>query len=65
MNMFGNLGGALSPVIVGHCVQHWAQSNPWAAWHIPILSTGGLYLVSFACWMLIDASKPVSPTSAS
>ncbi len=60
MNMFGNLGGALSPVVVGHCVQYWIQSNPWAAWHIPILSTGGFYLVSFACWLLIDASRPIT-----
>jgi len=65
MNMLGNFGGALSPVVVGHCVQHWTTSNPWAAWHMPILSTAACYLLSFVCWMFIDASQPIvgSPES--
>ena len=62
MNMFGNLGGALSPVVVGHCVQALAQTNPWAAWHLPILSTAAGYLLSLGCWMLIDSSRPIHGT---
>ena len=59
MNMFGNLGGALSPVVVGHCVQALAQTNPWAAWHLPILSTAAGYLLSLGCWLAIDTSQPI------
>ncbi len=59
MNMLGNLGGALSPVVVGHCVQHWENTHPWAAWHIPILTTAACYLLSFVCWMLIDADQSI------
>jgi ACS family glucarate transporter-like MFS transporter len=59
MNMFGNLGGALSPVVVGHCVQSLAPTNPWAAWHLPILSTAAGYLLSLGCWLAIDTSQPI------
>jgi ACS family glucarate transporter-like MFS transporter len=59
MNMFGNLGGALSPVIVGHCVQGFGQGHVWAAWHVPILSTAIGYLIAFGCWLIIDAEKPI------
>ncbi len=60
MNMFGNLGGALSPVVVGHCVQALSQTHPWAAWHLPILSTAACYLLSLGCWLLIDSSQPLA-----
>ncbi|MEY5026188.1 MAG: hypothetical protein RLZZ244_1716 [Verrucomicrobiota bacterium] len=59
MNMLGNLGGALSPVVVGHCVERWSRSDAWFAWHAPILSTAAGYLLSFGCWMLIDAGTPL------
>jgi ACS family glucarate transporter-like MFS transporter len=57
MNMFGNLGGALSPVVFGHCVQQWEVSRPWAAWHIPLLTTAACYLLSWICWCLLEVRR--------
>lgn len=57
MNMFGNLGGALSPVVFGHCVQQWETAHPWAAWHVPILSTAVCYLLALGCWVVLDVRR--------
>ena len=51
MNTFGNLGGALSPLVIGWCLQR------WAAWDVPLLTVAGAYLVSAACWLLVDPTK--------
>jgi ACS family glucarate transporter-like MFS transporter len=61
MNMFGNLGGALSPVVFGHCVQRWGSAHPWAAWHVPILTTAVCYLLSWVCWIFLDVRRPEDP----
>ncbi|MEK0446075.1 MAG: putative sulfoacetate transporter SauU [Verrucomicrobiota bacterium] len=57
MNMLGNLGGALSPVVVGHCVQHWEHTHRWAAWHVPILTTALCYVISFGCWAFLEVRR--------
>jgi ACS family glucarate transporter-like MFS transporter len=57
MNMFGNLGGALSPVVFGHCVQQWEVTHPWAAWHVPILSTAVCYLLALVCWAVLEVRR--------
>ena len=51
MNMFGNLGGALSPVVVGLCL------NRFGSWNAPLLSVGAFYLLGAVCWMVIDPSR--------
>jgi ACS family glucarate transporter-like MFS transporter len=48
MNTFGNLGGALSPVVVGICLE-W-----WNSWQTPLLSVALLYLVAALCWLRVD-----------
>ena len=53
MNTFGNLGGALSPVVVGLCVQR------LGSWQAPLFSVAALYLFAAACWLGIDAEEPV------
>lgn len=50
MNMFGNLGGALSPVVVGLSLQR------WGSWDAPLLTLAAGYLAATACWFLIDPS---------
>jgi MFS family permease len=53
MNMMGNLGGALGPVVVAHLLA-WTNNN----WHVPLLVAAGTYLIAAVCWMFID---PVTP----
>lgn len=51
MNTFGNLGGMLSPVIVG-----WSLTA-WGSWETPLYTVAGLYLLAAACWLGIDPEQ--------
>lgn len=53
MNTFGNLGGALCPVVVGFCLER------WGSWTVPLTTIAVLYLVAAACWMAIDPTRPI------
>ncbi len=55
MNMVGNLGGALCPVVVGVCVDR------WNSWETPLLSVTLFYLMAAACWLAIDPERPIEP----
>jgi MFS transporter, ACS family, glucarate transporter len=48
MNTFGNLGGALSPVVVGACLQ------AWGSWNASLISVAACYLAAAVCWLGID-----------
>ncbi len=48
MNTFGNLGGALSPVVVGLALDR------WGSWQAPLWSVAALYLVAAAAWCVVD-----------
>ncbi len=54
MNTFGNLGGALSPVVVGLCLQR------WGSWNAPLVTVAVFYLVAAACWLVIDPAEPIA-----
>jgi nitrate/nitrite transporter NarK len=61
MNTFGNLGGMLSPVIVG-----WSLTA-WGSWETPLYSVAGFYLLAAACWLGIDPEQALGeagPASA-
>jgi len=58
MNTFGNLGGALSPIVVGVCVDR------WGSWNAPLLSVAALYLGAAACWLAIDPARTITPERA-
>ncbi len=53
MNMFGNLGGALSPVVIGWTLEH------WGVWAPSLLSIAVCYVLAAGCWLLIDPSRPI------
>lgn len=53
MNMFGNLGGAISPFLFGVLVQ-WT-----GAWEIPFLIASALCAVSALLWLRIDPERSV------
>ena len=51
MNTFGNIGGALSPLVVGYAVG-W-----WNSWELPFYITAGVYVFGAICTMLVNPSK--------
>jgi ACS family glucarate transporter-like MFS transporter len=53
MNTFGNLGGTLSPVVVGWCLQR------WDSWNASLITVAVCYLLAAACWMIIDPAEPI------
>jgi MFS family permease len=48
MNTFGNLGGMLSPVVVGLSLE------AWQSFEAPLYSVAACYLAAAACWLAID-----------
>ena len=52
MNMVGNIGGFLSPIVLGYIVGRTGDWNP------TFYVTAGIYAFGAACWWLID---PVTP----
>jgi len=54
MNMFGNLGGALSPVVIGVCLDR------LGSWHAPLQTVAAFYVVAAACWLVIDPERRIA-----
>jgi ACS family glucarate transporter-like MFS transporter len=52
MNMLGNFGGFLSPIVIGYLV---GRTNSWT---LAFYVTGAVYLLGAGFWLLID---PVTP----
>jgi MFS transporter, ACS family, glucarate transporter len=53
MNTFGNLGGALSPLVVGFCLDR------WHSYSAPLVTVACFYGVAAAAWLGIDASRRI------
>jgi MFS family permease len=53
MNTFGNLGGTLSPIVVGWCLQ-W-----WDSWNASLLTVAVCYVLAALCWLAIDPTEPI------
>jgi len=53
MNTLGNLGGALSALVVTNLVSH-------IDWHAPFLLTSVLCVIAAALWLKIDASRRIA-----
>lgn len=54
MNTFGNLGGTLSPLVVGYSVQ-W-----WGSWSIPLLIASCVSVIGGVLTLLIDSRKQLA-----
>jgi MFS family permease len=48
MNMFGNLGGVASPIVIGLCLT-W-----WGSWETPLYTVAGFYGFAALCWLGVD-----------
>jgi len=54
MNTFGNIGGAISPLVVGYAVQ-W-----WSSWTVPFFVTAGVYALGGVLTFFIDPTKKLT-----
>jgi nitrate/nitrite transporter NarK len=54
MNTAGQVGGVLSPLVLGVVVQHFAN------WNAPLYLTGALYLLGAICWLWVDPHTRVT-----
>ena len=52
MNMMGNVGGFVSPIVCGYIVKHTGQ------WHLSFYVTAAAYVLGAVCWLIMD---PVTP----
>jgi MFS family permease len=52
MNTFGNLGGAVSPLVVGYSLQWWG-----GAWERPLLIGGAVYILGGFLILLINPRR--------
>ncbi len=55
MNTFGNLGGAIGPLVMGYSVQ-WLGS-----WSFPLLITSAIYISGGVFALLVNPNKPIVP----
>lgn len=55
MNTFGNIGGALSPLVVGYTLD-W-----WGSWQTPLLIGGGVYILGGLLTLFINPRRPLVP----
>ena len=53
MNTVGNIGGAISPLVVAYAVQY------WNSWTIPFFITAGVYVFGGMCTLILDPRKKV------
>ena len=53
MNTAGQVGGFLSPILLAYVVDEFHD------WNIPLLITGGLYMLGAACWFWINSRDRV------
>jgi MFS transporter, ACS family, glucarate transporter len=56
MNMWGNIGGAMSPLAIGYILT-WTNYN----WNLTFYVSAAVYLLGVLCWALMD---PVTPLEA-
>jgi len=62
MNMWGNVGGALAPLVNGYILQ-WTTTpgSPSGNWNLTFYVSAGIYLLGILCWKFLD---PVTPLEA-
>jgi MFS family permease len=58
MNTFGNIGGVISPVVVGYS-QDW-----WHSWSIPLLIAAGVAVLGGVFTLLVDSRKQLPGLNA-
>ena len=59
MNSWGNLGGAISPMVIGYVLQ-WTGSN----WNLTFYVASAVYACGILCWMFLDSTTPIEGVAA-
>ena len=59
MNMMGNFGGALGPIVVGYILTRTAQN-----WALTFYVSAAIYLLGAVCWLFIDPVTPLDEAEA-
>jgi MFS transporter, ACS family, glucarate transporter len=54
MNMWGNIGGAVCPLVIGY-VLAWTGNN----WNLTLYITSIVYAAGILCWLFLDSSEPL------
>lgn len=54
MNTAGQVGGMLSPVILGFVLERWSN------WSAPLYATGVLFLLGALCWLFLDPRRGIA-----
>jgi MFS transporter, ACS family, glucarate transporter len=54
MNMWGNIGGALSPLAIGYMLS-WTNNN----WNLTFYVSAAIYLLGIVFWLLLDPVTPI------
>jgi MFS family permease len=57
MNSWGNLGGAISPMVIGYVLQ-WTGSN----WNLTFYVASAVYACGILCWLFLDSTTPIEGT---
>jgi MFS family permease len=68
MNMMGNLGGFVSPIVIGFILD-WtrdpvSKANTPFGFELAFYVTGVLYMVGAVCWLFIDSTTPLPQDEA-
>jgi len=58
MNMMGNVGGALQPIVTAFIV---SRTNNW---NLPFYVSAGMYFMGIFCWMFLDPVTPLEPAES-
>jgi MFS transporter, ACS family, glucarate transporter len=53
MNMVGNIGGAIAPLVVAYAVKS------WGSWTIPFYIMAAVFVFGVVMWLLVDPQKSV------
>jgi len=57
MNMAGQIGGAVGPLVVGFILQYMNRN-----WTLVFVISAAIYLLGGLCWIWIDPVTPIDPT---
>ena len=67
MNMMGNLGGFVSPIVIGYILD-WTKDPAGNAtsvgFNLAFYVTAALYMVGATCWLFIDSTTPLPQDEA-
>jgi MFS family permease len=59
MNMSGNIGGSLCPIIIGYLLKHTNHN-----WTLTFYISAAVYLLGGVCWLFLDPVTPIERETA-